>query len=1160
MASLVNGYLRFVAYDEEDLTGTELGEITDATQKSVLIEVDGAGAGEFMLNRISDQRQDCRPGRYIRVWRTDTIDETITGDPIFGFWVSESQNVVVSTDEYGGENYHRLGEGTISVLADAIAWYEAVTTNDAAAPDTEDDSWHWTAAMGAYAGGVMVRMLEEAFERGCFPFVTWDFDRTTDSNGDPWTSETAIDDFRIPVGTDLLSLAGDLQQLGLTFIMDTDFVLHAYETATYGTDVSGTVTFERTTNIAGEAEHVQIAAPARSTVLVKGTRGDNGETAWVEADSAAGLDEVKRRKEGFLDAGSTTGFNTLTTLGLESIYQKLRLRRGPAALPIVDQTLVPFTDYAPGDTVNVNVPGTWNDEALRLTALQLTDRETGDYEVLAIFDAGPSYQSKAAIPPAQVLLQPCCPPPGPFQPGEEPGDCSTVLSAQLGVGSVIYGMGGRTIHYGQAVGGSLVGIVTGMQYRMVMTIVSAFNSPLTGYDQMSGFQFGIVDGSGDGIYGGSGYSMPTPTDTSDVDYTGINVAYKERPPVGTRGAGLMDPGYVYETPWEVYGGPDVDVDVYLGGSPISGYYGGYVAATVTLEVRNGDGSAIDCGSGASGSPTAGQSTYEQAGSTGTSRQTNYPYMPGSLQVWVGGVLVQVIETDPTTGEFELPFDPGDSRVIVRYQVANSTGTGAGNFGPGAGVIDIIPPEVLPDSAVGLGWFNVKDYGATGDGMTDDTSAVNAAIAALNSADRGVLYFPAGAYKTTSALTAISAGQVLVRGDGMASFGYDEWGSSVINTSSTAVMFTINSRQAKFENIGLLSNSGGAPSAGTAVLVDSSNVDQRCDFDQVHVRGFYDNVDVKVGAHWTMRACVLTAPVRYAIRIRNTVNPDAGDWVISDCYIAAYAYNATSAIRVESSGGGKILGVKINEEAAAAHRFTTGIDVAIGAGNATSVMAIAGCSIENVSGDAISIAATSTGQYGLTAITGLQVGLYGNNTGYAVKLNAAGTGGIGSSGGIGNVVIDGGTFRTTGTARAAISLTNTDRVTIGDLTLLGFNARYTSSGDTNTIDGGSGGFSSPLTTRGDLLTRDASTHTRLAIGTTGKFLKSDGTDPSWQTVALDDLSDVTITSPAVADRLRYNGTVWVNSALIWAPVMVLDPGSGNYLVLTDSSGNAIMAEV
>jgi len=60
-----------------------------------------------------------------------------------------------------------------------------------------------------------------------------------------------------------------------------------------------------------------------------------------------------------------------------------------------------------------------------------------------------------------------------------------------------------------------------------------------------------------------------------------------------------------------------------------------------------------------------------------------------------------------------------------------------------------------------------------------------------------------------------------------------------------------------------------------------------------------------------------------------------------------------------------------------------------------------------------------------------------------------------------------------------------------------------------------------------------------------------------TGALDDLTDVTITSPAAADRLRYSGTAWVNSALIWTPLTVSD--GTTWLPLVDGSGNAIMAE-
>lgn len=49
----------------------------------------------------------------------------------------------------------------------------------------------------------------------------------------------------------------------------------------------------------------------------------------------------------------------------------------------------------------------------------------------------------------------------------------------------------------------------------------------------------------------------------------------------------------------------------------------------------------------------------------------------------------------------------------------------------------------------------------------------------------------------------------------------------------------------------------------------------------------------------------------------------------------------------------------------------------------------------------------------------------------------------------------------------------------------------------TVDPQSGlGAADTLTTRGDLLTRDASGYSRLAIGTTGYYLASNGTDPYW----------------------------------------------------------------
>lgn len=50
------------------------------------------------------------------------------------------------------------------------------------------------------------------------------------------------------------------------------------------------------------------------------------------------------------------------------------------------------------------------------------------------------------------------------------------------------------------------------------------------------------------------------------------------------------------------------------------------------------------------------------------------------------------------------------------------------------------------------FINVKDYGAKGDGTTDDTAAIQAAINAAGTPGRGTVFLPAGTYRTTSKLS------------------------------------------------------------------------------------------------------------------------------------------------------------------------------------------------------------------------------------------------------------------------------------------------------------------------------------------------------------------------------------------------------------------------
>jgi hypothetical protein len=97
--------------------------------------------------------------------------------------------------------------------------------------------------------------------------------------------------------------------------------------------------------------------------------------------------------------------------------------------------------------------------------------------------------------------------------------------------------------------------------------------------------------------------------------------------------------------------------------------------------------------GASGtsttSPQVGQPvSAESATGDGTTTlyTTAYPYVPGSLVVFVNGVKVVVTETNPTLGTFTLPSAPPAASLITwTYNAASTTPTGTANPAPTPGV-------------------------------------------------------------------------------------------------------------------------------------------------------------------------------------------------------------------------------------------------------------------------------------------------------------------------------------------------------------------------------------------------------------------------------------------------------------------------------------------
>lgn len=86
-------------------------------------------------------------------------------------------------------------------------------------------------------------------------------------------------------------------------------------------------------------------------------------------------------------------------------------------------------------------------------------------------------------------------------------------------------------------------------------------------------------------------------------------------------------------------------------------------------------------------------------------------------------------------------------------------------------------------------YNVKEapYGATGNGTTDDTTALQAAIDAAGTAGGGIVFFPAGTYKISSALNVgnNSRHNVTLQGVGSGNYSTGDAPCTIVQSSTTA---------------------------------------------------------------------------------------------------------------------------------------------------------------------------------------------------------------------------------------------------------------------------------------------------------------------------------------------------------------------------------------
>lgn len=199
-------------------------------------------------------------------------------------------------------------------------------------------------------------------------------------------------------------------------------------------------------------------------------------------------------------------------------------------------------------------------------------------------------------------------------------------------------------------------------------------------------------------------------------------------------------------------------------------------------------------------------------------------------------------------------------------------------------------------------FNVKAYGAKGDGTTNDCTAITNTIAAMTLG--GVLYFPPGNYITgTSCHMTISQPTVLA-GAGRCTEDTATCVSTITSTDSSGVLITWTANYGLYRDIGFV-NSAASPTAGSAILYNGSITDQRVDCSFAKFTGFYDDVDAWTGGTWVMNGCSWNNPVNDGLSIQNTVNQDSGDWTVTNSFSVGQLRAGQSGIHVKGGNAGLI---------------------------------------------------------------------------------------------------------------------------------------------------------------------------------------------------------------------------------------------------------------
>lgn len=209
--------------------------------------------------------------------------------------------------------------------------------------------------------------------------------------------------------------------------------------------------------------------------------------------------------------------------------------------------------------------------------------------------------------------------------------------------------------------------------------------------------------------------------------------------------------------------------------------------------------------------------------------------------------------------------------------------------------------------------SVKDFGAVGDGVTDDTAAIQAAI---NASSNKTLYFPANTYNYSTLTIAMP---ISIIGDGQ---------SSIISTTSISGGITITTTDSVvFEKIEFTAS--GTQTSGAFITFNTTTSENKQSvFRKVTFLKYFCAIKFLKASNWIVEDCYFgptTANSPIGLHIQNDNISDSGDNIIT-CNTFS-TNNATGSHIYHVSGGG--LRVVNNKFLSAAYHYRMALGAGLG---------------------------------------------------------------------------------------------------------------------------------------------------------------------------------------------------------------------------------------